>query len=137
MSRGVYGNRKLADNERQRSQFENLCKIQCTLEEIAGVFEVSQDTVRRWIKRNYGDEHTFESVYKIYGASGRASLRRFQMKQAESNSIMGIWLGKQYLGQKDVIETHNIQHQDDDPLTKAIKAQYGALEVPEDEQEDE
>lgn len=128
MSRGPYGTRKMADDEYTRNQFENLCKIQCTLDEIAGVFEVSHDTVRRWVKRNYGEKETFESVYKIYGASGRASLRRYQMRQAESNAIMGIWLGKQYLNQKDIIETHNINHQDDDPLTKAIKAQYGGLE---------
>lgn len=130
--RGIYGTRKLADTEAQRRQFENLCKIQCTLEEVSGVFEVSEDTVRRWVKRNYGEESTFESVYKIYGASGRASLRRFQMKQAETNSIMGIWLGKQYLKQKDIIENHNIDYGQDDPLTKAIKAEFGIIDEVED-----
>ncbi|MBQ0061347.1 MAG: hypothetical protein KBT15_06205 [Bacteroidales bacterium] len=29
------------------------------------------------------------------------SLRRSQMKMAETNPTMAIWLGKQYLGQKD------------------------------------
>ena len=30
-----------------------------------------------------------------------------QWKLAEKNATMGIWLGKQYLGQKDQIETNN------------------------------
>ena len=33
--------------------FEKLCEIQCTLEEIAGVLRVSEDTVERWCERTY------------------------------------------------------------------------------------
>ena len=32
------------------------------------------------------------------------ALRRSQWKMAERNATMAIWLGKQYLGQKDVVE---------------------------------
>ena len=32
------------------------------------------------------------------------SLRRIQWKHAEKSVPMAIWLGKQYLGQKDIIE---------------------------------
>lgn len=116
----------MPDTEENKKMFENLMKIQCTQEEIAGVFEVSVDTLKRWIKRNY-DGNNFAYLYKIYGASGRASLRRYQMKQAEKVPIMAIWLGKQYLGQKDVIEQHNINHEGDDPLTKAIKGSIGEI----------
>jgi hypothetical protein len=34
---------------------------------------------------------------------GLASLRRKQFTMAESNASMAIWLGKQYLGQKDQV----------------------------------
>jgi hypothetical protein len=79
--------------------FEGLCRIQCTLEEISSWFKCSEDTIERWCKRTYAQ--TFAESYKKYSASGKISLRRAQMKLAEKNATMAIWLGKQYLGQKD------------------------------------
>jgi hypothetical protein len=35
------------------------------------------------------------------------SLRRTQFKLAEKNATLCIWLGKQYLGQRDIIENIN------------------------------
>lgn len=84
--------------------FENLCGLQCTLEEIAGVFDCSPDTIERWCKREY--EATFAEVYKKHSAKGKTSLRRIQFKLAEKSAAMAIFLGKNYLGQKDnIIET--------------------------------
>lgn len=84
--------------------FENLCGLQCTLEEIAGVFDCSADTIERWCKREYGE--TFADVYKKHSAKGKMSLRRTQFKLAEKSAAMAIFLGKNYLGQKDsIIET--------------------------------
>ncbi len=84
--------------------FENLCGLQCTLEEIAGVFDCSPDTIERWCKREY--KETFAEVYKKHSAKGKTSLRRTQFKLAEKSAAMAIFLGKNYLGQKDnIIET--------------------------------
>ena len=84
--------------------FENLCGLQCTLEEIAGVFDCSVDTIERWCKREYRE--TFADVYKKHSAKGKTSLRRIQFKLAEKSAAMAIFLGKNYLGQKDnIIET--------------------------------
>ena len=84
--------------------FENLCGLQCTLEEIAGVFDCSADTIERWCKREYGE--TFADTYKKHSAKGKMSLRRTQFKLAEKSAAMAIFLGKNYLGQKDnIIET--------------------------------
>ena len=84
--------------------FENLCGLQCTLEEIAGVFDCSADTIERWCKREYGE--TFAETYKKHSAKGKMSLRRIQFKLAEKSAAMAIFLGKNYLGQKDnIIET--------------------------------
>ena len=84
--------------------FENLCGLQCTLEEIAGVFDCSPDTIERWCKREYGE--TFADTYKKHSAKGKMSLRRAQFKLAEKSAAMAIFLGKNYLGQKDsIIET--------------------------------
>lgn len=88
--------------ELDKTTFEGLCSIQCTLMEIAQVMNVSSDTVERWCKREY--KESFAEVYKKYSAVGLASLRRKQFKLAERNAAMAIWLGKQYLGQRDVQE---------------------------------
>jgi DNA-directed RNA polymerase specialized sigma24 family protein len=80
--------------------FEGLCEIQCTLEEIAGVLRVSEDTVERWCERTY--ELGFADTFKKFSATGKTSLRRQQFELAKKgNATMLIWLGKQYLGQTD------------------------------------
>lgn len=89
------------DNE----QFESLCEMQCTLEEISGFFKCSEDTIERWCKRTY--EKNFAEAYKKYSSKGRISLRRAQFKLAERSAAMAIWLGKQYLGQKERPEEFN------------------------------
>ena len=85
-----------------KRQFEKLCGMQCTLEEIAGFFDCSADTIERFCKREY--KQTFADTYKKQSFAGKLTLRRAQFKLAEKNASMAIWLGKQYLGQKDVIE---------------------------------
>lgn len=88
--------------EIDQQQFERLCGIMCTLPEIAGIFNCSEDTVERWCKRTY--EKTFAEAFKVYSASGKASLRRTQFKLAEKSAAMAIFLGKNYLGQKDTAD---------------------------------
>ena len=92
------------DNIKQET-FEGLCAIQCTREEICGVLNISKDTLLRWCKDTYGTD--FETIYSQKKEKGKASLRRTQWKLAEKNTAMAIFLGKNYLGQKDVIETDN------------------------------
>ena len=87
--------------EIDKDQFEKLCSLQCTLDEIASWFKCSPDTVERWCGREY--KMSFAEVFKKHSASGKISLRRWQFKMAEHNVSMAIWLGKQYLGQKDII----------------------------------
>lgn len=80
-------------------QFERLCYIQCTLDEISYWFKCSSDTVERWCKRELNS--SFADAYKKYSVGGKISLRRAQFRMAETNATMAIWLGKQYLGQSD------------------------------------
>lgn len=100
------------------SQFEKLCSIQCTLNEIAGFFNCSSDTVERWCKREY--KESFADTYKKYSAGGKISLRRYQFKMAEHNAAMAIWLGKQYLGQTEKQEVM-IATQDDETVSEMEK----------------
>lgn len=85
-----------------REQFEKLCAIQCTLDEIAGFFDCCDDTINNWCKKEYGE--TFSDIYKKKSVAGKISLRRLQFKMAEKNASLCIWLGKQYLGQTEKIE---------------------------------
>ena len=75
---------------------EKLANIQCTQEEIASFLDVSVRTLQR--------DDEFCRIYKKGQDNGRMSLRRYQYKLAEKNTAMAIWLGKQYLGQRDKVE---------------------------------
>lgn len=93
--------------EINQKQFEALCKIQCTEEEICSVLGVDEATLIKWCKATYGE--TFSKIFKDKKLGGKASLRRTQWKLAEKNVKMSIWLGKQYLGQSEQIQTHEAQ----------------------------
>src|SRR5271163_4395049 len=79
------------------AELERLSAMQCTDEEIAAWFGVTTRTIerRRKVKK-------FAEVMDRGRAKGRISVRRQQMKLLEAgNSTMGIWLGKNILGQVD------------------------------------
>ena len=81
-------------------EFGKLCQMLCTLEEISGWFNCSEDTIERRCKEEKACN--FADFYKIHSAKGKISLRRAQFKSAlGGNSALLIWLGKQILGQKD------------------------------------
>lgn len=85
--------------EIDQKQFESLCALQCTLQEIAGWFNCSEDTIERWCKRTY--DEGFAEAYKKHSVKGKMSLRRAQFRLAETSAAMAIFLGKNYLGQSD------------------------------------
>lgn len=99
--------------EIDKKSFEGLCAIQCTLSEVADFFKCSEDTIQRWCRKTYG--RCFAVVFGQKRSVGKVSLRRSQFRLAEKNATMAIWLGKQYLGQKDV-ERHEITGADGKPV---------------------
>ena len=83
-----------------QKQFESLCAIQCTQEEICNVLDVTDKTLTRWCNEVYN--LSFSEVYEQKRDIGRMSLRRNQFKLAEGgNTTMQIWLGKQILKQSE------------------------------------
>lgn len=80
-------------------QFEELCFIQCTEEEVMAVLGVTDKPLNRWCRETYGQ--TFSEVFREKRKYGKMSLRRMQWKLAEKNAAMAIFLGKNYLGQRD------------------------------------
>lgn len=79
--------------------FEQLCYIQCTQAEIASFFKTKDDTLAEKAEKHYAKP--YKSIYKEFSKGGLCSLRRIQWKMAEKSAAMAIWLGKQYLDQKD------------------------------------
>ena len=103
-----------------QKQFENLCGLQCTLEEICGWFGVCSDTLESWCVRTY--KMNFSEVFKQKRGVGKISLRRSQWRLAGKNANMAIWLGKQYLGQRDIVEqTIAVDTVKDDELSASLK----------------
>jgi hypothetical protein len=82
-------------------ELEKLCTLQCTDEELAALFNLTTRTIERRRKRK-----SFAEVMARGKAKGRISVRRMQMKLLENgNATMGVWLGKNILGQTD--EAHH------------------------------
>lgn len=84
--------------EIDEEQVFKLAQMMCTHKEIAAFFDCSTDTIA----------DRFSQVILKGHEVGRMSLRRKQWKLAEHNAAVAIWLGKQYLGQKDKIEHDGI-----------------------------
>lgn len=84
-------------------QFEEMCNIQCTKDEICAIFQIDEKTLTKWCQETYNVG--FSDIYKTKSSGGKMSLRRKQFQSAENGNVtMQIWLGKQYLGQTDKVE---------------------------------
>jgi len=98
------------------TELEKLSSLHCTDQEIADWFGVSTRTVEN--RRKHPE---FARAMQRGRSKGRISVRRAQMKMLESgNSTMGVWLGKQLLGQRDVITSEHVGS-GGGPLQVAIK----------------
>jgi hypothetical protein len=97
---------------------EGLAKIQCTQREAAAVLGVHHHTFLALLKRSPEARLRWENGLE----SGKASLRRNQFKLSETNAVMCIWLGKQYLGQREPVRYEG----DEQVLGKKDQAQVAA-----------
>jgi hypothetical protein len=108
-----------------------MIRIQCTRDEICGIFGMSDTTLNRRLAER-GDEN-FEALYKRHCDEGKASLRRQQWAAAQKgNPTMLIWLGKQMLGQTDKVDTrltgqmsHNLSEQTIEQINYRIEQLSG------------
>lgn len=115
---------KIATNKRGRpSQKLNevgqeivfkLAQLMCTEEEIASVLDVTVETLH-----NKENEANFSECVKKGREQGKSSLRRIQFGLAKKNAAMAIWLGKQYLGQKDSLDV-KAESEANDKVTMTI-----------------
>lgn len=92
--------------ERDLLIVEEMAKISCTKQEIAGVLGFHENI----FKHHQG----LKDAYNRGHERMKTSLRRMQWKTAmKGNPIMQIFLGKQYLGQADKVETKNEKESED------------------------
>ena len=84
------------------TNFEKLCGLQCTLAEIAGFFDCSEDTIESWCKRECNEN--FSDVFKKHSAGGKLTLRRNMLRLSEKSAVMAIFLAKNWLGMSDNVE---------------------------------
>lgn len=97
--RSVGRPRILHDDEETLEKLKVIASGQHTQAEAAAIFGVSLATFEGFLRHS-------EKAREIWDAgesNGKASLRRAQWVKAvkEGNTTMQIWLGKQYLGQRD------------------------------------
>ena len=89
------GRKKIVYTDEQKKLIDDLSKIGCTLEEISAIAQVPF----RSLCRHFG------KIKKDGFNTFKGSIRRQQYKLlANGNATMGVWLGKQYLNQRDNID---------------------------------
>ncbi len=81
--------------------FENLCHIDCTVDEIRAVLKADYNTIDNWCMRTYNFD--FPTAYKEFRLVGNASFRRDQTRLAKTNASVNIWVGKTRLKQQEPI----------------------------------
>ena len=96
-------NRGRPKKEIDQKQFETMCALHCTLDEVCAMLDVSDKTLEKWCKETYNGMN-YSDVFRQKRELGKMSLRRTQWKLAEKSAPMAIFLGKNYLGQRDSIE---------------------------------
>jgi hypothetical protein len=117
---------KLQPDAETLKRLGSAARIHCTTKEGAAFFGVSEMTFLRFL-----NEHPeAREVWDLNRELGKASLRRMQVRAAEAGSIpMMIWLGKQYLGQKDRV-AEEISGPDGKPVTAVNRIEIAIVRAP-------
>jgi len=106
-------------------QFEKLCALHCTKEEIAAWFDFSEDTLEARMKEHY--DSTFSVVFRQKRSGGRVSLRRKMMEGAMGGNVaLLIFLSKNLLGYGDRVVTETGKENEQSKLV----IDFGADDLP-------
>jgi hypothetical protein len=105
---------------------DSLCRIHCTLSEIASVMNISEDTIERAVRKHH--KMHFAEFYRQKAGAGKMSLRRAMWKKAigsekekiPPDNTMMIWLSKNHLNMTEKMESR-IQAEHSGPEGKPIE----------------
>ena len=76
------------------------CMVGCTQEDCANILQVSVRTIERRLKDD--GWNNFDEFFKSHFDLTKQSLRHWQIQAARGGNVtMMIWLGKQFLSQRD------------------------------------
>lgn len=93
------GRPKLKLNDIGKEIVTKLAGFMCTEEEIASFLGVSVEQLKNDVNKD-----SFTECVKNGQRIGKVSLRQNQFNLSKTNASMAIFLGKQYLGQRDVVD---------------------------------
>ena len=110
------GRPKLKLNDIGKEIVTKLAGFMCTEEEIASFLGVSVEQLKNDVNKD-----SFAECIKNGQRIGKVSLRQNQFNLSKTNASMAIFLGKQYLGQKDVVDDGINEKDALDKLCDAIK----------------
>lgn len=94
------------------SEIRRLSELQVTEREAAAFFDMRLATFKELLRIDVAARDAWEQGRE----KGKVALRRKQMRLADTSAPMAIFLGKQYLGQQDVIVTEH-SGRDGGPIT--------------------
>ena len=86
-----------------KALFEELCESQLTKEQICGRLRVDAETLSSWIERTYSGEN-YSELQHVYALAGQGTIKLAQYRFAQQNPEFSKWWGRQYLGQKEIVE---------------------------------
>lgn len=106
---------------------KELAKIQCTHEEMAAVVGLKR---RHFIERVQNSQELRDVIDSGWD-EGRASIRRQQFKMLlAGDKTMAVWLGKQYLGQRDQVGIGDPEGKPLEPMHVIVEYEDRPTEAP-------
>ena len=108
--------------EIDQKEFEKLCGLQCTLEEMCSFFDCDNKTLEKWCVRTY--KKNFSEIFAVKRGIGKISLRRAGFELAKRNPAVHIFYCKNYLGMTDKqeITTANIDAQTRNEVNSLVES---------------
>ena len=108
--------------EIDQKEFEKLCGLQCTLEEMCSFFDCDNKTLEKWCVRTY--KKNFSEIFAVKRGIGKISLRRAGFELAKRNPAVHIFYCKNYLGMTDKqeITTANIDDQTRNEVNSLVES---------------
>lgn len=112
-----------------KGQFEAMCRINCTIEEVCAVLQVCHSTLNKWCKQEYN--LTAGKAMARFRGEGRMSLRRAMWRKAieDDDGQMQKWLSKQELGMSDKMDNTHRQEYTREQLRELVPQALRVLEI--------
>lgn len=82
-----------------KSQFEQLLGLMCSMREVAAFFHCSPNGLKAWVRATY--DKSYDQVAVEYQSMGRVQLRQNLLKMSAKNPAAAIFLSKNWLGYSD------------------------------------